>query len=206
MPSKEYENLLNLAKTRYATKVFDGRKISESDLNKILEMVRLTPSSYNIQPWKIVIVQDDNLKKELKKASYNQEQITSCSHLLVLCAETDTEKLIQKIENDLKTKLPEEKLKGYISMLKQFTNSLDEKSKISWLQKQVYLAAESAMLAAKALGIDSCPMEGFEPEKYKKILNLPQNLIPTVLIPIGYAKDTPREKYRFEIDYITIKK
>ncbi|MCX8167248.1 MAG: NAD(P)H-dependent oxidoreductase [Candidatus Micrarchaeota archaeon] len=201
-----YQVLYDLVKSRYATKVFDGKEVQEEKIQKILELVRLAPSSFNIQPWKIVIVKDRKLKEELKKASYNQEQITSCSHLLVFCADTDTEALINKIENDLKNKLPKEKLEAYLNMLRGFVQSLDKNSKLAWLQKQVYIAAENAMLAAKALDLDSCPMEGFEPDKYKKILQLNDNLVPTVLVPVGYAKDKAKEKYRFDLDFITIKK
>ena len=74
---------------RYATKKFDGKKISEDKISELLELIRFAPSALNLQPWKIKLVTDQKLKEELRKVSNNQEQITTCSHLLVFCADSD---------------------------------------------------------------------------------------------------------------------
>ncbi|MCX8163094.1 MAG: NAD(P)H-dependent oxidoreductase [Candidatus Micrarchaeota archaeon] len=182
---------------RYATKLFDGRKIPKEKLDELFKMILLSPSSYNLQPWKIKVVEDKKIKEELFAASYNQEQIRTCSHLLVFCAELDIEKNISLLEKELSKKLPEQKAKAYVQMLKEFSASMSEEQKKNWAQKQVYIAMQTTLLAAKYLGFDSCPMEGFEPEKYSKILKLPPNLIPTVVVPIGYAADKPKPKIRF---------
>ena len=79
---------------------------------------------------------------------------------------------------------------------------MNEEQKKSWAQKQTYIALGNALNGAKALGFDSCPMEGFNPEEYSKILALPKNIIPSVLCAIGYAADEPPTKIRFEIDEI----
>lgn len=190
--------LKRLISERFATKKFNGKQIDDAIINKLYEMILLAPSSLNLQPWKIIVVKNNALKKKLKEASFNQEQISSCSHLLIFCTNTDTDELLKKIEQQMRIKkIPEDKIKSYMTMAYGYIKTYkDEKQKLAWLQRQVYLAVENALLGAKALGFDSCPMEGFIPEKYSEILNLPPNIVPTVLVPVGYAADMPREKIR----------
>jgi nitroreductase/dihydropteridine reductase len=189
-----------MVKQRYATKLFDkNRKVDEKLVDRLIEIIRLSPSSYNLQPWKIKIVKDDETKKKLFKASYNQPQVETCSHLLVFCVDTDVTSRLKKIEQAMREKCVEdEKIRNYNSMITQVVSSMSEKDLVNWLQKQLYIALANALNGAKYLGFDSCPMEGFDPKEYSKILNLPKNLIPTLLCPIGYAADKPREKVRLK--------
>lgn len=183
---------------RYATKLFDGRKIPEDKLNRLLEIIRHAASSFNIQPWKIIVVKDQKLKEKLQPATWNQQQIPTCSHLLVFCADTDIAGNIDRLEKlMIENGAIKESIKGYIDMMKGFENGLSEEQKLSWAQRQAYLALGNALNGAKFLGFDSCPMEGFNPKEYSKILNLPKNLVPTALCPIGYAKDKAKQKLRF---------
>lgn len=192
----EFEQIM---KERYATKLFDKRKVSEEKIQKLIDIVRLTPSSYNLQPWKIKIIADDETKKKLMPASFNQKQIETCSHLLVLCADIDILTRLEKITKIMKENGTEDsKIKSYSSVIKEVVKSMKNEEILNWVQKQVYILLANILNAAKYLGLDSCPMEGFEPKEYSKILNLPKNLIPTVLCPIGYAADTPRKKIRLE--------
>jgi len=177
---------------RYATKKFDGKKIPQEKVNELLEMIRYAPSSSNMQPWKIKVITDQKIKEKLSPASWNQAQITSCSHLLVFCADTDLDKHIEKLIK----MLPD--AKEYYTGLKAGFDKMTTEQKLSWAQRQLFLALGNAINGAKSLGFDSCPMEGFSPEEYSKILNLPKNLVPTALCPIGYAADTPRPKMRFK--------
>ncbi|MBI3035786.1 NAD(P)H-dependent oxidoreductase [Candidatus Woesearchaeota archaeon] len=183
---------------RYATKLFDGRKIPESKVNELLELIRYAPSSFNIQPWKIVIVTDSKVKEKLSPASWHQKQITTCSHLLVFCANRDIAANINLLEREMvKNGAKPDDIKSYIQMMRDFEKGLSEDEKLSWAQRQTYLALGNALNGAKFLGFDSCPMEGFDPKEYSKILNLPKNLVPTALCPIGYAADKQKEKLRF---------
>ncbi len=182
---------------RYATKKFDGKKIPEARIEELKDMIRYAASSFGIQPWKIKVITDQKVKEELMAASWNQPQIGTCSHLLVFCADTDTEGLIQKLGKELaKTDMPAEALSGYIKMMMDFAGGLGEK-RLAWSQRQVYIALGNALNGAKSLGFDSCPMEGFDAAAYSKILKLPKNLVPSVLCPVGYAADKPRPKTRF---------
>ncbi len=183
---------------RYATKKFDGKKIEQKKVDELLEIIRYAASSFGLQPWKIKVVADMETKEKLAPASWNQPQITTCSHLLVFCANTDIDSLIDNYEKYMKKSgAPEDAIKGYIGTMRGWAQGLDDAKRLSWSQRQTYLALGNAINGAKASGFDSCPMEGFSPEEYAKILHLPKNIVPTALCPIGFAADTPRPKLRF---------
>lgn len=191
----EFEEII---KRRYATKLFDGRKLPQDKVDRLLEMIRLAPSSFNIQPWKIIVVTDAELKEKLAPASWNQPQIKSCSHLLVFCANSDIKGNIDKLEKlMIDSGAKPEGIKDYIQMMRDFEKRLSEERKLEWAKRQTFLALGNALNGAKFLGFDSCPMEGFSPVDYSKILNLPHNLAPVALCTIGYAADKPKAKLRF---------
>lgn len=184
----------DIVKQRSAVKKFDGKKIPQDKVDELLDIIRLAPSSYNIQPWKIKVIEDQETKEKLAPASWHQHQITSCSHLLVFCADTDIKGKIDMLEqlfkkNGISTEV--------IATMRDFEKNMSAEQKKSWAQRQLYLALGNAVNGAKSLGFDSCPMEGFKPEEYSKILNLPHNIVPTALCPIGYTSHKPRDKLRF---------
>jgi nitroreductase/dihydropteridine reductase len=184
--------------SRYATKKFDGRKIPEAKISELLELARFAPSALNIQPWKIKVITDQKTKEQLRPASWNQEQITTCSHLLVFCANTDFAGLIKKLDQLLqKSHAPEEMQKMVIGLASDLTAKMPPEQRLSWAQGQVFLALANALNGAKALGFDSCPMGGFDPKEYSRILALPPTVVPTMLCPVGYAADKPMPKVRF---------
>ena len=193
--------LKEIAQKRYATKKFDGRKIPEEKLSELLEIIRLAASSFGLQPWIVQVISNKELKEKLSPASWNQPQITTCSHLLVFCAFTDIKSRIDDYENMMRAaKLPEENIKNYIGMMRGFDEGLSDEKKLSWSQRQLYIALGNAVNGAKDLGFDSCPMEGFSSDEYTKILDLPKNTVPTALVTIGYADDTPHPKMRYAKD------
>lgn len=178
--------------SRYATKKFDGKKVPKEKVEMLLEMIRYSASSFNIQPWKIKIVDDMATQEKLAPHAWNQPQIMTCSHLLVFCADRDVLANINKLDKMMPG------AESYIQMMKDFESSMPEDKKLAWAQRQTYLALGNAINGTKALGFDSCPMEGFNPEEFANILSIPKNLVPTALCPIGYAADTPRPKMRFD--------
>jgi nitroreductase len=183
---------------RYATKKFDGKMISEGKISELLELVRFAPSALNLQPWKIKIVTGQNVKEQLLPASYNQEQVTSCSHRLVFCADTDYEELIRRLDTLMqKEGVPKDMKKRVIDMARDFTAKMTPDQKRVWSQAQTYLALGNALNGAKALGFDSCPMGGFDPKEYTRILRIPDYLEPVMLCPVGYAADMSMPKIRF---------
>jgi len=189
---------LDIVMSRYATKKFDGKKIPDAKINELLEMVRFAPSAINLQPWKIKVVTDQKTKELLRPAAFNQEQITSCSHLLVFCADPDYDSLISRLGALLKKSgAPEEMQKMVLGMAVQFAEKMSPDQKLAWSQAQTYLALGNALNGAKSLGFDSCPMGGFDPKEFVRILKIPSPLVPVMLCPLGYAADKPMKKVRF---------
>ena len=183
---------------RYAVKKFDGRIVPAEKIDELLEYVRYAPSAINLQPWKIKIVTDRTIKEQLKPAVFDQEQVTTCSHLLVFCADPDYESLIKKLGLLLeKNHVPEDMRKMVISMADQFTMPMSPEQRFAWSQAQTYLALGNALNGAKALGFDSCPMGGFSPDEVARILAIKQPLVPVMLCAVGYAADSPIPKIRF---------
>jgi len=183
---------------RYATKKFDGKKIPESKVNELLDFVRFAPSALNLQPWKIKVVTDMKLKADLKPAAFGQEQITTCSHLLVFCADPDYDSLIRRLGALLeKSNVPGETRSMILHMAQEFAGRMSPEQKLAWSTAQTYLALGNALNGAKSLGIDSCPMGGFDPAEFSRILKIPKPLVPVMLCPLGYGADTPMPKVRF---------
>jgi nitroreductase / dihydropteridine reductase len=183
---------------RYATKKFDGRMVSEEKICELIELVRFAPSALNLQPWKIKVITDKKVKEQLRPVSHDQAQITTCSHLLVFCADTDYDTLIPRLDVLLKDHgAPAEQQKMVIGMARAFVSVMPAEERFAWSQAQTYLALGNALNGAKALGLDSCPMGGFDPKEYSRILKIPAHLVPVMLCPVGYAADTPMPKFRF---------
>ena len=183
---------------RCATKKFDGKKIPEAKINELIELIRFAPSAINLQPWRIKVITDQKIKEQLFPATFNQEQTTTCSHLLVFCANTDVDGLIKKVDQTLKEgRVPDEMRNMVIGRAKEMNGRMSPEQRLGWAQRQVFLALGNALNGAKALGFDSCPMTGFDPQEYSRILKLPPHLVPTALCPLGYAADKPMPKLRF---------
>ncbi len=185
---------------RYATKKFDpNKKISAEDLQTLLEVLRLSPSSYGLQPYKILVVNDPDTREKLQEKSWNQTQITDASHLLVLCSYIDINEshVDLHIDNTAKTREVDlSLLLGYSDFMKANIQNLALEDKSTWNMKQVYLALGFLLQACAQLKIDATPMEGFESVEYDKILGLKdQNLHATVVVPIGYRADD--DNYQF---------
>ncbi|QHC83713.1 NAD(P)H-dependent oxidoreductase [Empedobacter brevis] len=159
-------SFLDIAKNRYTAKTYNqNEKISAEKIEKLKEIIRLSPSSINSQPWKFTFVSDENMKQKLADASYwNAQKINEASHLVVFSAVDD----IEKFEKQIKENLPD----GSVNYYNQFLKPKGETEVKSWLQHQVYLSLGFFLSACASLNIDSTPMEGLENEKYDKILGL----------------------------------
>lgn len=188
---------------RYATKEFDGKMIPEEKIDELLEIIRFAPSALNLQPWKIVVIRDKKVKEELHPATFNQGQIISCSHLLVFCANTKMDELIEKADRlTREAGIPEELCQMRLEKSKLMAGRMSIEGTVEWAKCHTFLAVGNAVNGAKSLGFDSCPMTGFDPNEYSRILKLPENLVPTILCPLGYGSDKPIPKIRFPKDEI----
>ncbi|MBA4746610.1 MAG: NAD(P)H-dependent oxidoreductase [Muricauda sp.] len=184
-------NILEHRTWRYATKKFDAtKKVSDEDLETLLEATRLSASSYGLQPYHVVVVSDKKVKEQLKPASWNQSQITDASHVIVFANATEFgEELVDDyLANVSETRnIPEEGLKGYSDFMKSKLIDLPTETKSNWTARQAYIAFGNLMQAAAELKIDTCPMEGFESDKYNEILGLEdKNLNAAVVLAVGY--------------------
>lgn len=176
---------------RYATKKFDAtKKISTTDLNILKEAIRLSASSYGVQPYKIFIINNPKLRATLQSAAWGQSQIVEASHLFVFANELhfgETE-INNYFNNVSKTRtIPLENLQNYMNFMKSNIAVLSETSKNVWTSKQTYLALGNLLNAAAELKIDVTPMEGFVPKQVNEILGLDKlNLNASLIATVGY--------------------
>lgn len=196
----------DVVKKRYAVKKFDSKHVPESKIHELFEIIQMAPTSFNIQPYTVKVVTDKALKEKLAPAAWNQSQVTSCSHLLVFCANTDIAGCIDRLEKQIEeSSSASDATRAYVKMMRDFEKTLTtHEARLSWAQRQTFLPFGNALNGAVSLGFDSSPMEGFNPKEFAKILKLPDNLVPTALCALGYAADKPREKTRFPIKDIFI--
>jgi nitroreductase len=197
---------------RHACKIFDEtKKVSAEDINYILEVGRKSPSSFGMEPWKFLVITNEELKAKIRPVCWNQVQVTSCSHLVIILAAIDAVKPSSgEVERKFKRReMPQEKLDMYLGLyadhLKQ-TLSTDENI-YSWTAKQSYIALGNMMTAAAVKGIDSCPIEGFEKDKLDEILGLDLAKYQTaVVVPFGYRINEQssqlREKFEDIVEFI----
>jgi nitroreductase len=161
---------------RYATKAFDTRKLPEATWAALEESLRLTPSSYGLQPWKFIVVNDPALRAKLRPVSWNQSQVTDASHLVVFARRTEvTETDVNEFFNQMVSERQADatKLEPYRQMmLGGVVNGKDASAQKDWAARQLYIALGQLMGAAAAMAIDTCPLEGIDPDAYTEILGL----------------------------------
>lgn len=188
--------LLDALHWRYATKKMNGQKVEESVVNEIIEAIRLTPSSFGLQPYSLFVITDPELKKQLLAASWNQSQIVDCSHLLVFANWTTvTTEQIEGFIADVaeQRNIPIESLNDYKKMVVNTVSSKSKEELSVWTSKQTYIALGFGLIAAAIAGIDSTPMEGFMPSKYNEILQLTdKGLNASVILPIGFRDENDK--------------
>lgn len=208
-------NLIKSLEERYAVKKFDpARKLTNEQLEELIESARLTATSYGLQLMKIVIVEDPALREKLVASSYGQRQVADASHLLVLCRERKltAEHIQGYINNIAETReLDEQKLDGFKNSMNKWLLGKEEKDLTIWMDNQVYITLGTLLTACAVLNIGSCPMEGFVNEEYDEILGLEElNLASVLALPVGFgAEDDPNaqnEKVRrSEVDFVVTK-
>ncbi|TDO71403.1 nitroreductase [Flavobacterium chryseum] len=186
--------LLENLNWRYATKKFDAtKKISSSDLNTLKEAVRLAASSYGLQPYKVIIVENPEIREQLKAAAYGQTQITDASQIFVFANDLNagTESVSAYIKNISETRgIPTEALGGFADMMNGVISNLSQDAKNIWTAKQTYIALGTLLAAAAELKIDATPMEGFNAAAFNEILGFDKlGLNASVIATVGYRHD-----------------
>lgn len=207
-------NLIENLNWRYATKRMNGTKVPAEKIDTIVEAIRLTPSSAGMQPYKVFVIDNEDLKKKLQSASFNP-QVSESSHLLVFAAyEKITESQIDAymtLVAEVRS-VAEESLSVFRKKLKDVLLSMSPTDSLNWATRQAYIALGTAVIAAAELKVDATPMEGFEPAAFDETLGLKEKgLRSVVLLALGYRDETndflanakkvrvPKELFAFEL-------
>lgn len=200
--------LIEQLQWRYAAKRMNGSVVSEEKISKILEAIRLAPSSMGLQPFQIFIIQDKDLRREIYKKACPQPQVLECSHLLVFSGWTSVTNLqvSQYMDTIARTRDIElELLNDFKASVLKFTDHSSEQVK-DWSARQVYLTLGTAIDAAALCHVDATPMEGFNEKALDEVMELRErDLHSVVLLALGYRDEhndefanTPKVRRSFE--------
>jgi nitroreductase / dihydropteridine reductase len=185
-------NIIESLNWRYATKKMTGKKLPTTDLQIILDAIRLSASSYGLQPYNVIVIESEDVKKQLQPLAYGQSQIVDSSHLLVFTAwnsitETHIDEYLQAYSET--SGMPVSKLLefGLKDRMMQAIVGLPQNEQYHWAAKQAYIGLGTGIIAAASLEIDATPMEGFIASKVDELLGLPEkNLRSVALLALGY--------------------
>jgi nitroreductase len=186
--------MIDALEWRYATKKFDDSKTIDSSTIELLKKgFNLTPTSYGLQPLRLVIIKDQKLKDKLFEHSYNQIQVKTASHVLVICIENTVDEKFINHNFELQKQIrnaKDEIIKPFREFLIKDFGKKSEQNIKEWAINQAYLALGNLLTICAAEKIDACPMEGFESKAYDDVLNLKEKGISSALVlPIGYRAE-----------------
>lgn len=193
---------------RHACKIFDAnKKIFDNEMHYILEAGHKSPSSFGMEGWKFLVITNDALKEKLRPVCWNQVQITSCSHLVIILAAIENVKPSsgEPAKRFSRRPLTQEQIDGYIDLYaNHLSHTLSSNENIhAWTSKQTYIALGNMMTAAAYIGIDSCPIEGFEKEKVEEILGLDTSKWQvSVVLPFGYRLNEQSTQIRLPFEEV----
>ena len=186
-------DLIESLEWRYASKKMNGEKVPQEKVNKILEAIRLAPSSMGLQPYTVLIIEDPELKKQIQPIAFNQSQIGQSSHLLVFAAWDNVTP--QHIEDYIShtaevRKVAKESLNDFRETLLNMAKNRSPEENFSWAARQAYIAFGTALVAAATEEVDATPMEGFNSEALDELLNLKEKGLKSVtLLPLGFRDE-----------------
>jgi nitroreductase len=175
-------DVFDAIKERRSVKNYDpNHKITDDEVNQLLSLAVLSPTSFNMQNWRFVLVKDSEARKQIRAAAWDQAQITDSSLLLAVCADL---KAWKTNPGQYWTNVPKEAQDFLVSAMGPFYEGKDQLQRDEAM-RSCGIVAQTIMLAAKAMGYDSNPMIGFEPEKVAEIIKLPKDHIISMLIAVG---------------------
>lgn len=183
-------DILQSLEWRYASKRMNGEQVPQEKVDKILEAIRLAPSSMGLQPYTVLVIEDQELKKQIQPIAFNQPQIVESSHLLVFAAWANvTPAHIEEYINHTATvrNMPAENLNDFKNTLLNMAENRTAEENYQWSARQAYIAFGTALVAAASEKVDATPMEGFNNAALDELLNLPEKGLKSVtLLPLGY--------------------
>ena len=179
---------LDAIKTRRSVKHYDpNHKMSDDEIEKLLSLAILSPTAFNIQNWRFVVVKDPELRKEIRAAAWDQEQVTDASLLIVLCADLNS---WQNQPARYWKNAPEDVQNILVPLIDQYYRGKDQVQRDEAM-RSCGIAAQTLMLAAKSMGYDSVPMDGFDFDKVGELIQLPDDHIITMFVAIGKGIKEP---------------
>ncbi|MFE5318512.1 NAD(P)H-dependent oxidoreductase [Paenibacillus sp. NPDC056579] len=212
------QDILSAYRFRHATKEFDGsRKITDSDFEFILETGRLSPSSFGFEPWKFVVVQNPDLREKLRQHAWGaRKQLPTASHFVLILSRLPQDMAAESgyIQGIMKNvqQLPDEVVEGKGKAYEKFLTSDfglwgNSRAMFEWASRQAYIALGNMMTAAAQIGIDSCPIEGFEKAPIERILTEegiidPEHFGVSCMVAFGYRVHEPRGKTRRSVEQV----
>ena len=174
------------------------KEISDAELKELIQEVVLSPSSFNLQHWTFVAVKDTGIKEKIQQAAWNQEQVGTCSVLLVICGKLNAHQDASEIYKNV----PEEIREKVLPLINDFYDGKDQIQRDEAI-RSASLAAMTLMLAAHNRGWGTVPMIGFDPEAVSKLVNLKPNYIPVMMMALGYKQGDPKPRaYRRPIEEV----
>ncbi len=197
MQSVGNARLIEALNWRYAVKKFDSsKKLSPQDWATLEQTLVLSASSFGLQPWKFLVIESQELRKQLTAATWKQTQVEDASHYVVFTAKTSMEpEYVDKFMGTaaLARSVPRESLAGYANAINGFVSQIPKELVIHWNTRQAYLALGTLMTSAALLGLDTCPMEGLDPRAYDRILGIGTDYATVCACAIGYRSE--EDKY-----------
>lgn len=195
---------------RHACKTFDDtKKISDEDMQFTLEVGRKSPSSFGQEGWKFLVITNEELKAKIRPYCWDQPQVTTCSHLVIILAAIKDVKPESGIpaKRFARREMPQEKKEFYNNLYKNHltkTHTLDSDENIYyWTARQTYIAAGNMMTAAAIKGIDSCPIEGYDKEDVEKVLGLDTKKYQlSLVLPFGYRINPQSTQMRLPFEEV----
>ncbi len=199
-------DFIDILNKRYAAKAMNGKVVPQEKMDRILEAIRLAPTSSGLQPFEVIVVTDQDIKAKIRKIAWNQSPVTDCSHLLVFAAwDHYTADRINHMF-DLTNEIRGFKNEGWENYRQQLLSTYPQRDpEVSYehASRQVYIALMAAMTQATVEGLDSTPMEGFDPKALDEILDLREKgLRSTLLLPVGY-RDAEKD---WLVDLVKVRK
>lgn len=187
-------------KGRHSIRKFVQESISKEDLNQIFELVRLTPSAWNLQPWRFHVITNMQLKEKLQEAAYGQQQVTSAPAVVLVIS--DMEDVLAHLPETVHPGLPPERRQEEVANLSSFFGGMSIEERGQWGLTQTNIALGFLLTAIQGLGYASVPMLGFDQEKVKEILGLPEYIKFAAMVPFGKPDAEGYDHHRFELDKI----
>ncbi len=194
-----------VVRNRRSIRQYQSMPVRDATIQELLEIIGMSVSAMNLQPWKIKVVKDQELKDQVFADTFGMNQVKTCSHLLVMCADTDYPTLIARATEALTTAgVPADMSESMSQMATQITSGMSSERQLQWSQEQVYIALGNAVNGAYSLGLGACPMTAFDPAAVARTLELPPTVVPTAMVCVGYSAEPGAPKLRYPVSEIVI--